>query len=896
MPTWPLIGRNNELGLIADVLTGDKLAGVVLCGDAGVGKTRLARGALAEAEARGAATRWAVGTATAVDVPLGAVAHLVSVAQDGSMPNPVFLLHQAVDRLVTETGDRQLIVGIDDAHLLDPLSAMLVQQLALVGGVRLVLTLRSRQSVSDALLSLWKDEVLKRIEVSALSREQTSRLVEAVLAGPVESISLRRLWHATGGNPLFLRHLVEGELEAGHLRVVSGIWQWRGNLAVSSALAELVEARLSGLDPGARLALEHLAFGEPMGVGLLEELSSPGALEAAERRGLVTTYVCDQRLEARLAHPLYGDLLRSQAPPRRARQIRGELAEAVARRGTRREGDVLKVAVLLIDSDGRADPALLTRGAALALALLDVALAERLGRAAISAGAGFEARLAVAYATSWQGRPEEAVEDLERMVALAENNDERAQATIPWVASLFWSLKRPELAERVLSEAENTVNRCGPASPELQAVRSAFAFNLGRVREAVEIAEEILAFPEASAMARAWAAGTAACAWGRIGIADKVGEVATLGIRSVQRAPYASMVEYALAWGDVAGDLLAGRIEGAADKASKCQARSLETLLGAVTPIGALTMGVVAMARGRLVTALRWFREVVAALAGRDPAAWGGLGQMYAAQALGMAGEAEAAREALAETARARHPSLLVYQADELLAQAWVAAAEGALDQACSCARAAAQVAAGQGSAAVEVQAWHTLVRIGKAAEAAEAAEHLCELAVMVQGPMAQIAADHAEAVVERDGLSLDRVGSAFEAMGTDLLAADAFAHAATAHRHAGQRSSANAAGARVRALAERCERARTPAITAADLPLPISAREREVALLAARGLSNRQIAARLVVSVRTVESHLYQASSKLGVAGREGLLGVLGPACPERRALLTDPWEPNVS
>jgi ATP/maltotriose-dependent transcriptional regulator MalT len=61
-------------------------------------------------------------------------------------------------------------------------------------------------------------------------------------------------------------------------------------------------------------------------------------------------------------------------------------------------------------------------------------------------------------------------------------------------------------------------------------------------------------------------------------------------------------------------------------------------------------------------------------------------------------------------------------------------------------------------------------------------------------------------------------------------------------------------------------------------VPLPISDREREVVLLAASGLSNREIAQRLVVSVRTVESHLYQASAKLGVAGREGLLEVLGP------------------
>jgi DNA-binding CsgD family transcriptional regulator len=52
----------------------------------------------------------------------------------------------------------------------------------------------------------------------------------------------------------------------------------------------------------------------------------------------------------------------------------------------------------------------------------------------------------------------------------------------------------------------------------------------------------------------------------------------------------------------------------------------------------------------------------------------------------------------------------------------------------------------------------------------------------------------------------------------------------------------------------------------------PLTAREREVADLAARGLSDRDIAARLHLSERTVHSHLYRAYRKLGVTGRDQL------------------------
>jgi DNA-binding NarL/FixJ family response regulator len=53
--------------------------------------------------------------------------------------------------------------------------------------------------------------------------------------------------------------------------------------------------------------------------------------------------------------------------------------------------------------------------------------------------------------------------------------------------------------------------------------------------------------------------------------------------------------------------------------------------------------------------------------------------------------------------------------------------------------------------------------------------------------------------------------------------------------------------------------------------PLPLTAREREILTLAARGLSNKALAERLTVSVRTVEGNLYRAGLKLGVSERTG-------------------------
>lgn len=55
-----------------------------------------------------------------------------------------------------------------------------------------------------------------------------------------------------------------------------------------------------------------------------------------------------------------------------------------------------------------------------------------------------------------------------------------------------------------------------------------------------------------------------------------------------------------------------------------------------------------------------------------------------------------------------------------------------------------------------------------------------------------------------------------------------------------------------------------------------LTSREREVALLAAQGLTNKEIATRLFVTVRTAEYHIHHALAKLGLASRQQLRGVL--------------------
>ena len=100
---------------------------------------------------------WVTATASAGAVPFAAFSHLIDVPDTGKTA--------AVLRAARESlGDGRLLV-VDDAHLLDKLSAALVYQLAVSGAARLIVTVASGTPVPDEISALWRDDLLARIDI-----------------------------------------------------------------------------------------------------------------------------------------------------------------------------------------------------------------------------------------------------------------------------------------------------------------------------------------------------------------------------------------------------------------------------------------------------------------------------------------------------------------------------------------------------------------------------------------------------------------------------------------------------------------------------------------------------------------------------------------------------------
>src|SRR5262249_6377768 len=150
------------------------------------------------------------------------------------------------------------------------------------------------------------------------------------------------------------------------------------------------------------------------------------------------------------------------------------------------------------------------------------------------------------------------------------------------------------------------------------------------------------------------------------------------------------------------------------------------------------------------------------------------------------------------------------------------------------------------------------------------------ELARRVDGPLVAINAANARALVDRDPAAQRAVVDGYEEIDALCLAAEAAAELADLHRGRSESRLATAADQRSAELAERAGGLRTPVLARGTGVAPLTGREREVALLAARGRSSREIGEHLGLSTRTVDTHLTRVYRKLGITGRSELRSAL--------------------
>lgn len=801
------------------------------------------------------------------------------------------------------TAERGLVT-VEDAHLLDADDLKGLADVVAASNRPFLITMDVAPADpyapewlerSQVVTSLWANLGLERVDLSGIGFTEASALIDRVCGdNGVDVVTRARIVHGAGGNPLLVIELTREALgRSGGIGVDSSSLIL-GPITLSARILDLTRSRLAGLSDADEYALVTLAKFGPVPYVRATRLVGQAPLRSLLRRGLVQhepgspEYVTANVLFANAAQAG-----RDVANPLDAEHTVERLLIAEYRDGARlRAVECVIVAAYWVNNpdvdplDGL--PALaasdvLTRAASRADLWGLPASAEIFARRSLALSPSVAAVEQLSRALAGQGLHTAAVDILEGESLDHQDQYDDASMLSWWYMLLAWHGFDPDRAaelhehvrrwgtvDDVLAEGDRLLDLCEALleSEYVEGIEPLVAFasdtsnsHAGRLRalSALIPAFTFLGRPEKL---------QAAFDLGR----DIVGELSATNSRRSLGEPRVAAAIFLHTAGlakAVVGDDRAGLM------------RDLDVYaLRAVLTGNALELSLVNLVSGALsLTSQRPARaeiELASAEVGisrkLEPSATVSA-RLLRANALATLDRADEAEELLAS-----------FTGDELRSSPWNEFYARFLDIALivdlqnllPARRALLELAAFKDgrSRHITLAALYGAKLAG--ATASELVDRLQELETTGSSEFADAIEEQLRAEIANDGFRLDAVAARFERLGFNEQSAHAYQCAGEAHLAHGSPADAAASYQRRDAQARNAGAVATAAERQSSVSREnvarLTRRELEVAQLAGLGLSNSEIASRLFLSVRTVESHVLQARVKLGAASRNDL------------------------
>ena len=897
--TAALLGRTVELGVVEGFLApGSAERVLVLCGEPGIGKSTVWQAGVGLARSRGFAV-WcarpdeaeaplsfsvladlleAAGPGVLAGLP-GPQRHALEVAvrraEPGEQPPEPFAINAGLLRalrLAAEAGP--VLVAVDDLPWLDAASAgALVFAARRLAGHNVRFLVSRRDGRASELETVLEQAGVARLVLRPLSFGAVSRVLDGGLGRPLPRRVARQVFAVSGGNLLFALELGRAVLERGMPEIGAG-------LPVPAVLGELFGARVQALPPPVRRALLAVALSGGLIGGELAAVTNPLAVEDAEAAGVLT--VDGERV--RTSHPLLATAAASLSTAAERRDLHAALGAAVGEPVLRARHRALATPgpdARLAGEAAAAAARAAARGAAADAAEL-AGHALRLTAPGSSEGDGRLLTLARYLINA--GEVPRATELLAERIGTLPAGPARAAAHLLLAEGAHPSAEEGHLEQAIIESAAN------PGLHAQALAKRAMVLAVHRVHAIVQaehLANEALG-TAASAGPEAERRALVALAWARILRGRAIDDLA--------------------AWAAGLAPVTPGLYDSSVDRPA----------------------GVRLVFRGELARAREVFRGLVAAAEQQGEARSGTVAAIQLCEVELRAGDTAAAARALAEVDQwtALEPEAAAFRAR---AQAMLAALRGEPGQAAALAAEAATISASLANEWNRLEArraaglaallgrqperaitslsavWEHTVREGiedpgAFPVAADLAEALAEagrpeaagevigrlggLATAQQHPWGLAAADRAAATValaegydEAAAARLAQAAGAYRALGLGFDAARALLVLGRAQRRHKKRAAARQSLEEARAGFAALGCPGWAQAAAAELDRVSGRRaapgggltpgEQRAAELVASGLSNKEVAAQLYVSVYTVEAHLSRVYAKLGIRSR---------------------------
>lgn len=351
-PSFEIIGRDAERESIETLLARPRPLTVVIEGEAGIGKSTLWSFAQLASAARGdRVLAWRASSAER-ELAFGALMGLLDADLDttietlpvarrralelalgridagGRAPEPSLVGLAVLDILRVLAAVRPLVVGLDDAQWCDPASAaalafaarrLRAEPIAFLLAVRTGTPESGAAEISAALPEDRRD----RIRVGPLTIGALGRLIHERNGVAHPRPLLVRIHEASGGNPFV-------GLEMSRSLIRRGVEPAPGEpFPVSPEAGPLVRDHLATLSASAQTALLMVAMSSQPTVGLLGRILGGDAAAAVDEACRGGVLVADgERLRA--AHPLYASTAYRDTPPGQRRAAHRALARAIS--------------------------------------------------------------------------------------------------------------------------------------------------------------------------------------------------------------------------------------------------------------------------------------------------------------------------------------------------------------------------------------------------------------------------------------------------------------------------------------------------------------------------------------------------------------------------------------
>lgn len=793
-------------------------------------------------------------------------------------------------------GEQSVLVLVDDAELLPRLDVARLHAWQERPWCRIATTVAADGAAASQAGPWWEGERWRCLDVAPLTRTATGELLAQLLGGPAEPRLVHELWRLSGGNPVAVGELLIDARQTGCIAPGADSWRLVAPLSLRR-LTSLLGERLEGLSEVALHDLQVLALASPLPIRAASSLVHPHGVKELEARGLARFRSGVAGRTLAIVDTVHGEVVRAALLDEERARLLGEVAAVFDRLELtdRRRLDLARWRLEL----GGWSAQRLHDAAVLARVHGEVTLAHDLASAAVALGAGAPtSRLAALGATErCAGAPVDAPSGEPTSGVCAQKaGGEGVEAVLPAVERRGPRPTEvgPVDVDALLVAAHARAiggGRWAAASAELLAAAPRVATD--RRDEVVAYAALLSALGgEVSTAQRTLAAvgdrpgatlgeGTAVEAPGPVLAA--VAEAVVAAARGDHERVMEAVDRTAAAWSQggpvllpIAEHLLSG-LELLSDLERPLAERILEAddevdrslqRFGAETGWWYAVDGWLRWRSGDLAGARHRLVAGVLACRSADPLRLRARLVADLAVLAALTGSAVEAEWRLGQVGadRHQHPGVgercrLAELVVGVVRHGVTGLGPGLLEL--------GRAAATAGRSLDAADTLHLAARLGAAAEdAADAARLVSELAD--PHPDLVAVARHLTGWAERDAVGLEAVARTFAVDGRRLLGAEAAAQA-------GRCGAGERAGALAGALLAGCSEATTPALLRSEA-VELSPRRRDAAVLAMAGADGRTIAARLGVSIRTVENHLARVYRAVGVAGRQELAALFDP------------------